>query len=60
MHCKFVEMNKAVNVRHPSGNSRAKTVWKERDAKEGGDTYFDQRSTGVVGQTPAAPSTRLG
>ena len=24
----FVEMNKGVNVRHPSGNSKDKTLWK--------------------------------
>ena len=29
----FVEMNKEVNVRNPSGISRAKTLWKVRDAK---------------------------
>ena len=31
-------MNKAVNIRHPSGKSRA-NLWKVRDAKERGDAY---------------------
>ena len=30
---KFVEMNKEVDIRNPSGSSRAKTLWKMRDAK---------------------------
>ena len=42
--CKFVDINKAVNVRHPSGNSRVKTLWTARDAKERGDAYCDQTS----------------
>ena len=41
-HCKFVEMNKEVNVRHPSGSSRARTLWKIRDAKDRGDECHDQ------------------
>ena len=35
-------MDKGVNVRNHSGSSRAKTLWKMRDAKERGDTYCDQ------------------
>ena len=38
-------MNKAVNVRHPSRNSRAKTLWKVRKALEKErDAYYDQTS----------------
>ena len=33
LYCKFVEMSKEVDVTHPSGSSRAKTLWKVRDAK---------------------------
>ena len=44
MYYKFVEMNKEVNVRHPSEGSRARTLWKVRDAKERGDEYCDQTS----------------
>ena len=39
---KLVEMNKSVNVRHPSGNHMAKTFWKVRAAKERGEAYCDQ------------------
>ena len=41
---KFVEINKAVNVRHPGWDSRAKTLCRARDAKERGDAYCDQTS----------------
>ena len=41
-------MSKAVSVRHPSGSSRAKTLWKVRDAKERGDAYYDQASEQTV------------
>ena len=44
LYHKFVDMNKAVNVRHPSGNGRDKTLWKVREAKENGDAYYDQTS----------------
>ena len=36
------DMNKEVNVRHQSGSSRAKTLWKMRDARERCDAQFDQ------------------
>ena len=36
--------DKDVNIRHPSGSSRARTLWKVRDAKERGDAYNDQTS----------------
>ena len=38
---KFVEMNKEVNVRNPTGSSRA-TLWKMRGAKDRGATCCDQ------------------
>ena len=38
LYCKFAEMNKAVCVRHRA------TMWKGRDAKERGHTYYDQTS----------------
>ena len=44
----FVEMNKEVNVRHPSGNRRAMTFWKVRDARERGDEYFEQVSEQTI------------
>ena len=34
LSCKFVEMKKEVNVRHPSGSSRAQTFWKVKDADQ--------------------------
>ena len=34
---KLVEMNKEVHVRNPGGSSRAKTLWKLRDAEDRGD-----------------------
>ena len=42
LYCRFVEMNKEVNVRHPSGSNKAKTPWKRRDAKDRGDTHYDR------------------
>ena len=39
-----MELNKEVNVRDPSGSSRAKTLRKMRDAKERGDTYYDNHT----------------
>ena len=36
-------MNKEVNVRKPSGSSRAKTLWKVRDAFYRGDTVLDTK-----------------
>ena len=44
LHHKFVKLNRAVNFRHPSGNSRAKTLWNAREAEEKGDAYHDQTS----------------
>ena len=37
-------MNQEVDVRHPSGSSRAETLWKIRGAKERCDAYHDQTS----------------
>ena len=48
--CKFAEMNKEDNVRHPSGRSKAKVLWKMRDAKGRGDEYHDQASV-VLGRS---------
>ena len=42
LYFKFLEINKAVNVRHPSVKSKTKTLWNARDAKERGDAYCDQ------------------
>ena len=44
LYHKFAEMNKEVNVYRPCGSSRAKTMWKERDAKERCDAYRPQTS----------------
>ena len=33
LYFKFVELNKAVNVRHPSENSRTKTFWKVKETE---------------------------
>ena len=45
LYHKFVEMKEGSrNVRHHSRSSRAKTLWKIRDAKERGDEYHDQTS----------------
>ena len=44
LFCRFVEMNKEVNVHHPSGSSRARTFWKIRGAKVRGDANYDQTS----------------
>ena len=58
-------MNKAANVRHPSGKSRANTVWKVREAKEKGDALrSDQRVEDSKprcgsGQAPAEFQRRL-
>ena len=41
LYFKFAEMNKEVNVRNPSGSSRAKKLGKVRDAKERCDAYED-------------------
>ena len=41
---KFVEMNKAVNVLHPSGSSRAWTLRKVREAEKRRHAYHDQAS----------------
>ena len=41
---KFVEMNKAVDVRSQGGICRAKMIWKVRDAKARGDAHYDQNS----------------
>ena len=32
-YCKFVEMNKEVKLRHPSGSGMAETLWKTRGPK---------------------------
>ena len=44
-YCKFVEMNKELDVPHPRGSSRAKTLWKMKDAKDRGDAYCDETVT---------------
>ena len=36
-------MTTAVNVRHPSGTSRAKILWKVRDARGRGDAYHEPK-----------------
>ena len=46
LHDKFVGLNMEVSGRNPIGSSRAKTLWKVRDAKERGDTYHDQSYDG--------------
>ena len=60
----FVEMNKDVDVRNPSGSGRAKMLWKMRDAKRRVPRP-DQRaegrtsgrgSPGIVEQALAEPS----
>ena len=33
MHCKYVEIGRAVNIRHPSTSRKAKTLWMIREAK---------------------------
>ena len=38
-YCKFVEMNKEVKLRHPSGSGMAETLWKTRGPKDRGDTH---------------------
>ena len=35
----FVEVNKDIKARHPSGSSKAEMLWKMRDAKDRGDTH---------------------
>ena len=47
---KFVEMEKEVNVCHPSGRSRAVTLWKIRDAKEGCDVATKNQGSEEVRQ----------
>ena len=44
LYFNFVEMHKEANVRHPSGCSRAKTMWKVRDVKERDNFFPDQGS----------------
>ena len=44
LYCKFVDMSKAVNVRHPSGNNRAKPVVESERSQGEGDAYYDQTS----------------
>ena len=67
---KFVEMNKAVNIRHQSGNRRVRALWKERDASDkrrrvrsdqrAEDRKSGSGSAGTVEQTPAESSIGLG
>ena len=42
LHYRFVEVNKEVNVRHPSGSSRAKTLFKVSDATDRDDKHYDR------------------
>ena len=48
LYCKFVEMNKEVNVRNPRGGSRAKTFEKVSAANDTGDTYYDQSYATII------------
>ena len=34
LYCKFVDLNEAVIVRHPSGSSRAQILWKVGEAEK--------------------------
>ena len=45
LYYKCVEMRMEVDVRNPSGSSRAMTLWKVMDARERGGTCDDQSYT---------------
>ena len=53
----FVERTKAVNVRHPSANRRAKTLWKVREAKERRDAHNDQAGEQLIASWEAVHPT---
>ena len=42
LYYKFVDVNKAVNVRSPGGRNKTKNASEDRDVKERGDTCCDQ------------------
>ena len=44
MYHKFVELRNAINVKKSVGNKKVKALWSIRDAKAGGDAYFDRGS----------------
>ena len=44
MYCKFLEMNKEVNIRSPGGSTRAKMLWRNERNKGEGDEYFHPAS----------------
>ena len=48
LYHRSVDLNKEVNVRHPSGSSRARTFWKIRDAKVRGDANCGQTSEQMI------------
>ena len=39
MYIKYVEMHKAVNIKKPGGNKKAKTLWTLKEAKDKGLGY---------------------
>ena len=42
LYHKFVEKDKEINVRNPSGSSRETTLWELTEANDRGDTHYDQ------------------
>ena len=44
LYCKYVELHKAVNIKKPDNNPKAKALWLTRDAKTNGEACYDRSS----------------
>ena len=42
MYHKYVEMHEAINLKKSGGNKKTKALWSMRDAKAGGEAYYDR------------------